>query len=281
MTRLVVLCLAGWLVAVVDAQPPEPAKPAPLTQEQQNRLKERDRLQKEAEKLTAEGKLTEAIAAAQKMLAIEQEVLGNFHPDAVGSLQFLAELHEAREDFAAARNARREVLAIQTKLRGADHWQVIDARIALEDVERLARMEPADRRRRTEAEHLNRLVIQLYQQGKTREAIALAQKALEIRKEVQGERHPAYAQSLNNLAALYYLQGAYPQAERLYRQALDIRKQVQGDRHPEYATSMNNLAELYKTQGEYTKAEPLYRQALQIRKQALGERPPRLCPEPE
>jgi CHAT domain-containing protein/tetratricopeptide (TPR) repeat protein len=269
MPRILIVCLAGWLAAAAGAE-----SPAPLTQERQEKFKERDRFQKEAEKLQAEGKLPEAIAAAEKMLAIERELLGSVHPDVAMSLEFLADLHEAREVFPAARKARQEVLAIQTKLRGAQHWQVTDARLALQDVERLARMAPADRRRLAEAGQLSSQAVELYEQGKAREAIPLAQKALDTRQQLLGERHPDCASSLNNLAVFYKAQGEYAKAEPLLRRASTIDKEVLGERHPTYATALNNLAELYRDQGAYAQAEPVYRQALELRKEVLGERHP-------
>jgi CHAT domain-containing protein/tetratricopeptide (TPR) repeat protein len=271
MSRLVAICLAAWLTAAAGAQPP---KPAPLTKEQQVKLQDRDRLQKKAEQLQGEGKLPEAIAAAEKMLAIEREVFGNVHPQVARSLQFLAKMYETQADFPAARQAREEVLAIQKKLIGADHWQGTDARIALEDSERLARMSAADRRRLAEAFQMGDQVGHLYQQGKTREALALAQKVRDISLELLGEHHPDYALSLNNLAFLYWSQGAFAKAEPLYRQAVEIKKQALGEHHPGYASGLHNLARLYYSQGRYNQAEPLYRQALEIRKQTLGERHP-------
>ena len=78
-------------------------------------LKERDRLSGETQKLRAEGKTAEAIAAAEAMLAIERKVLPENHADLAGSLGWLAELHVEREDFAAAKAARRESLDILRK----------------------------------------------------------------------------------------------------------------------------------------------------------------------
>jgi hypothetical protein len=49
----------------------EPKGP-PLTPQQQERLKERDRYAAETAKLHKEGKLAEAIEACEKMLAIER-----------------------------------------------------------------------------------------------------------------------------------------------------------------------------------------------------------------
>jgi CHAT domain-containing protein/Tfp pilus assembly protein PilF len=272
MRWLTILCLVGWLVAgAAGAQAPEP-KPAPLTKEQQDKLKERDQFSKEAQKLRAEGKLTEAVAAAEKRLAVERQVYGDVHAEVVRSLQFLAQLHEEREDFAAARKARQEVLAIQTKLLGAQHWQVTDARLALEQSDLLARLNPKERALLQEATRLNTRVFKLWSAGKSREALPLARQAVDIRKQVLGERHRDYALSLFNLAAQHEALGQWKQAEALYLQALAIRKEVLGERHPDYAFSLNNLAVLYMSQGEYAKAEPLFRQALEIRKQALGER---------
>ena len=61
------------------------------------------------------------------MLAIEREVLGAEHPEVAASLAWLAGVYAEREDFAAAREARREVLALRVKLHGEEHWQVTDA----------------------------------------------------------------------------------------------------------------------------------------------------------
>ena len=149
-----------------------------------------------------------------------------------------------------------------------------DARLALAEVDRRARLAPEPRRLLAEADRLNQRVIDLYGQGKSEAALEPARRALEIRKQVLGERHPDYATSLNNLAWLYQAMGDDVRAEPLYRQALEIRKQVLGEHHPDYAHSLNNLAALYKSLGDYARAEPLYRQALEIRKQVLGERHP-------
>ena len=165
-------------------------------------LKERNRLWGETRKLRAAGKTAEAIAAAEAMLAIERKVLPEDHADLAVSLGWLAELQVEREDFAAARAARREALDILRKGRGESDWRVVDARRALEDVERLAGMDRDRRARLAEAERLNRTVLDLNRAGKYAEAVPPARQALAIRKAVLGERHPDTAPSLNNLAGL-------------------------------------------------------------------------------
>jgi CHAT domain-containing protein/Tfp pilus assembly protein PilF len=271
MKRFLVLCLAGWLLTgAAKAEPPEP-QPTPLTKEQHEKLKERDRLLQEANRLVGDNQINEGMALAEKALLLTRAVRGEQDAETLNLGRSLAQAYEQQENFPAAQKHRQHVLAILTPLRGKDHWQVTDARLALEGAERLARMAPPDRGRLAEAGQLNERAGQLYQQGKPREALPLVQKALNLRKQVLGERHPDYAQSLNNLAGLYWAQGEYSKAEPLFRQALEIQKQVLGQRHPHYVQSLNNLASLYQDQGEYAQAKALFRQALDLRKEVLGE----------
>jgi CHAT domain-containing protein/tetratricopeptide (TPR) repeat protein len=257
------------------ADPPPERKTAPSSDADRKKLlAERERFSVESWKHESQGKLTEAIAAAEKMLAIERKVLGDFNDDVVDSLVRLAEMHEAREEFAVARQARQDVLAIRTKLYGEKEWRVTDARLALEQTIRSSQLGAAQRRDLAEAHSLNQEIVRLYEQGQFGKAAQLAAKVLVIRKKVLGEAHPDYADSLNNLAALYMYQGDYAKAEPLFRHAIAIRKKTLGEAHPRYATTLNNLALLYQYQGDYAKAEPLYRQASEIWKEALGKAHP-------
>src|SRR5579871_3113347 len=71
------------LVMMASGQAPAPK---PLTPEQNEKLKERDRLAKESNDLAPARKPSEAIVAAAKKLAIERDVLGNLHEDTLKSL---------------------------------------------------------------------------------------------------------------------------------------------------------------------------------------------------
>jgi tetratricopeptide (TPR) repeat protein len=73
-----------------------------------------------------------------------------------------------------------------------------------------------------EAAQLNQVVVRLNGEGKYREAVALAERALALREKALGPSHPDVATSLNNLAVLYQHQGAYAKAEPLLARALDI-----------------------------------------------------------
>ena len=142
-------------------------KPSPpLTADQQGRLKERDQVAIQAEQLRSQGKLPEAIQAAEAMLAIEREVLGATSEDAIGSLELLAHLHQDREDWAAARKVRKEVLNLRSARLPKDDWQVADARWALDNIDTLAKHSDRDRRRLREADRLIQQVEELLARGK-------------------------------------------------------------------------------------------------------------------
>ncbi len=161
---LLLAMVSCWLLAD-QARTQEPM-PQPLTAEQRERLKERDRLTGEAQKLAQAGKLPELIAVLEKELAIEREVFGNLHADVADSLAMLARRYQARQDFATARKALQEVVTIRVQLHGAEDWRVTDARLALEDLGLREKLEPAQRARLVEATRLNNQGFQLWRQSK-------------------------------------------------------------------------------------------------------------------
>ncbi len=174
---IILTCLALALPAMPRAfgQAPVASRPSlPLTARQQERLKERDHLAMQAVQLRSQGKLPEAIRAAEAMLALEREVLGETSEDAIGSLELLARLHQDREDWAAARKVRREVLKLLCTTLPKDHWQVVDARWALDNIDTLAKLSDRDRRRLREANRLIRQVEDLYARGKYSDAMGPA-----------------------------------------------------------------------------------------------------------
>ena len=103
------------------------------------------------------------------------------------------------------------------------------------------------------------------EKGKYREAISIAEKAVEMAKRAWGPDEPVTADALNDLAVLYQKSEEYAKAEPLLQEALRIYRKVLGPEHPDTVTSLDNLAGLYWTMGEYAKAEPLFQEALRIR----------------
>jgi tetratricopeptide (TPR) repeat protein len=267
---LVIVCL-GAHPCLGDRAADQPSQNKPLTAEQKGRLKERDRYQEEANKCFREGKWDEGILALKKALAINRQVFGDLHEEVVDSLKALARAEESREDFAAARKVREEVLDLVTKKYGVKDWHVTDARRDRDQGDLRARLDKKSRQELRQAEEMDTKVGKLYKQGRHKEALLPAQQALAIHRRILSETHPDYAQSLNNLAALYRAMGDYPKALPLYEQARDLFRQSLGEGHPDYASSLHNLAFLHQAMGDYSKALPLYEQARDLRGKVLGK----------
>ena len=121
-----------------------------------------------------------------------------------------------------------------------------------------------------DVDFFNQQVVQLYAQGKYREAFDVAHQALAEAETLFGPDHESTATCLNNLAALYQSMGRYDEALPLYQRALAINEKALGPDHDSTAMSLNNLAALYQPMGRYDEALPLYQRALAINEKALG-----------
>src|SRR4051794_30331325 len=115
--------------------------------DQVRRLEERDRLREEARRHLASDRVRPAGEAAEKALTITREVRGNAHDEMVDALQLVADVQEARDDFPAARKLREKALALQTRLRGKEHWKTTSARLELAHTKHIATLSASQRRR--------------------------------------------------------------------------------------------------------------------------------------
>ena len=270
-----VCCWAGWglglLLALRATVGLSAADTPPLTPAQKERLKERDRHKDDLKKAEAAGNLVEAIAAAERMLAVERQVFGNVHDEAAGSLEWLAQLRAEHGDFAAARRDARDALALRTRLHGDRHWRTTDARLRLEDVALLERLTVAERDRVREAAALMRRVVHLNNNArKPADALPLARQAVALRRRLLGDNHALTASSLDWLGFLLTTQKDFSAARKTYKQALAIRQKVLGDDHPSTAQSLDSLARVFFTQRDYARAKSYHEQALALRKRVLG-----------
>jgi eukaryotic-like serine/threonine-protein kinase len=124
------------------------------------------------------------------------------------------------------------------------------------------------------AAHYSSLANVLYAAGEPEEAVALHERALDIRENALGPEHPDVAESLDNLANVHFVTRGFQQAKVLHERALEIRENGLGTQHPRVAESLNNLAGVHLATGGYEEAKALLERALAIRDQALGPEHP-------
>jgi tetratricopeptide (TPR) repeat protein len=224
------------LAAQAAAPPPE------LTKGQKGKLAQRDRLVQSLPDLVQKRHNDKAVETAERIAALAKEVLGETDARVIASLQRLAGWREALGQFVRAIRVRKEVLRLQERRLGKDHWQTTDARLDLQDSRRRAGLSPEDRAALLQAKAESGRVVQLYQQGRYREAVPIAVKVLAAYRQLLGEKHPDCPESLITLGLLYKDMGEPGKALPLLREARTLCRQVVGERHPLYAASLNSLA---------------------------------------
>jgi CHAT domain-containing protein/tetratricopeptide (TPR) repeat protein len=244
--------------------------------ERAEKLWRSDRLRGAAQAAYRQGKDAEAIALTEKMLALDRELRGPDHPAVVSALRFLAAMREQRAEFPAARTARTEVLAIRTRQHGAGSWQAADARLDLQHTDLLQRLTAEQRARLREADAFMAKARADGQPGAYASRVALARKALQIRRDILGPEHRLVADSANWTGFLLNALGDRAAARECLEQALAIDKKVLAPDHPDLGGSFNNLGRMLHDLGDGPAARRCYEQALALFRKVLPPDHPHL-----
>ena len=107
--------------------------------------------------------------------------------------------------------------------------------------------------------------------GYLREAEAVLQRALELRREHLGPRHPDTVENLLHLGEVFREAARLPEAVAVYEQALEIYL-GQGASALRVSRVYRGLAEVALVQGELLRAEVLQRRLLSMLRESLGSR---------
>ena len=84
-------------------------------------LAEAEQLNQQANTLYQQGKYTEAISLAQRVLAIQESILGSNHPDVANSLNNLAQIYKDNGNYVDAQLLHERALAIREALFWPNH----------------------------------------------------------------------------------------------------------------------------------------------------------------
>ncbi len=155
---------------------------------------------------------------------------------------------------------------------GPDDGRVADARLALTDLERLAKLSDADRAALVQAEANHQAAAKIYlEESVYNRAIVLVQAAWESRQKILGPEHRKTLASENLLSNCLFSSNRFTECEPHYKHVLEARLALLGPEHIDVATSHNNLARNFYWQQHYTEAVDGHRKALAIRRKMLGD----------
>ena len=178
------------------------------------------------------GRLIEAIALFERVLADSIRILGKEHPDTLASRNNLAHAYHAAGRLTEATALYEQVLTDSIRVLGQDHPNSLTSR--------------------------NNLAGAYREGGRLIEAIALFERVLADSIRILGKEHPDTLASRNNLAHAYHAAGRLTEATALYEQVLTDSIRILGENHPDTLASRNNLAGAYRSAGRLDESITLY-----------------------
>ena len=253
-------------------------------------LAESFRLNLETRKLRFAGKYDEALAAAEKSLAILTKIYDSESAENADITNEIGQIYDYKGEYAKAEQNYLRALKMYEKKSGADHFLVASVLNNLGAVYRaMSLYEKAEavyqraltiNEKTFNPEHLNVATILVnlgylyYTKGEYSKVEPLYRRALSIREKQLGFDSIEAGIVINNLALLYRVKGDYPQALQSVQKVLTIFEKNLPSEHPNIALIMANLAAINTEVGDYEKAEQLYKQVLEIHKKTLSPENP-------
>jgi len=223
----------------------------------------------------------------EQALGIQEEALGQGHPDTARSLHGLARVRMQQGEDDLARPLLEQALAIQEEALGLEHPDTAatlhtlgeltanqgDLEGALDLMARASTL----RQLALGPEHpdtletMTLLALMSAMRGDTARAEQSLARTLSICERALGEDHRATARALNGLGRLYAANAAtYPRAHSLYERALGIYQRLLGPDHPQTALLLSNLASVLADMEDYDAALPLLERSLAVHEKVFG-----------
>ncbi|HVK64205.1 MAG TPA: CHAT domain-containing tetratricopeptide repeat protein [Polyangium sp.] len=215
-----------------------PAKPAAA-------MFDDEAVEKDVEAFYAAGKYGEALAAAQKLVALREQKYGKEHAKTGSALSDLGGMYLATGDYPKAESLLRRAVEILEASKGFDDLL---------------------------ATALSNLGTMLKKKGDSKGAEKLYERAVALEEKGGAPRESALGTVLANLAGLYMATGRLPQAEKVFLRAVAIHEKAGPERS--LLTDLGSLGALYRGMGRYDKAAAQYNRALPLAARVHGTNHP-------
>ncbi len=196
-----------------------------------------------------QGRYQQAFEWYTKALRRHQILFTNNHPLVAESLNGLAMVHYAQQDYQAAQQLLHQAHAIYVNSNAS-------ATLAGATV-------------------LNNLGLVTQARADSTTAINHLQQALLIQRHILPDHHPSIAETLHNLASVYFDQGLYPQATKLLKSSLDVTQSNSQQGYPSKAHTLDMLSVINSILGRYEIALKYARRATRIYFKRITSNTPR------
>ncbi|HEY7069415.1 MAG TPA: tetratricopeptide repeat protein, partial [Acidimicrobiales bacterium] len=244
------------------------------------------------------GRLPEAIALEEQVLAETRRTLGDDHPDTVAARANLAATYYSAGRLPEAIALEERVLADSERILGDEHPDTVAARASLAGTyhaagrlpEAIALLERvvADTRRTVgddvpdplDEDYLDFLTARAslatayHAAGRLPEAIALEEQVLADTERILGPGSPDTVAARANLASTYHSAGRLPEAITLLEHVLADSERTLGDEHPDTLRARANLAGAYHSAGRLPEAIALAERVSTDSDRILGDEHP-------
>ena len=190
------------------------------------------------------GRLADAIALFEEVLADSARILGAVHPSALTTRNNLAYAYMSVGRLADAIALYEQTVADSVRVLGPDHPDTLVSRNNLAFIYELV--------------------------GRFDEAITLRRQTLDDCVRTFGEEHAETLASRSYLARAFRAAGRLDEAIPLYEEVLADRMRILGPDHPDTLTSRGSLAYTYRSAGRLADAMALYEEVLADRMRILG-----------
>ena len=190
------------------------------------------------------GRLADAIALFEEVLADSARILGAVHPSALTTRNNLAYAYMSVGRLADAIALYEQTVADSVRVLGPDHPDTLVSRNNLAFIYELV--------------------------GRFDEAITLRRQTLDDCVRTFGEEYAETLASRSYLARAFRAAGRLDEAIPLYEEVLADRMRILGSDHPDTLTSRGSLAYTYRSAGRLADAMALYEEVLADRMRILG-----------
>ena len=229
------------------------------------------------------GEFEKALEYQKKSLKLNEEILGENHPDLEISYNNISTIYKSLGDLKKALEYQEKSLKLTEEKSGEKdsdlartynnistiYKDMRELQKALEYQEKALKLIEglSDKKHLDLAQSYNNISIIYQDMGDLKKALEYLKKALILNEEILGEKHPNLATNYNNISAIYQNMGELKKALEYQEKSLQLRKEILGDNHPDLATSYNNISIIYKDLRECLKAKEYMQKAIDILKE--------------